>query len=341
MNHRVAGLLAFVLAIGAGAVAAILSDGPADRSSSDDPSVASAGVRVQRSATAATRAQNSASRLARDGARSAPLRQALRQDDEMRRSGIPDASTAVVRAMRESASLPRVSSGEESGSVVEASAEPGADQGAAGGAFARARAFSAPFDKSATTAENVAPLIEQNVEYDPEQAAAHFPPGAALAYPDAGGVDPEQGTIAFWLRREWDPTEPSSRPLVQLRTATWENRLEIGVGSTYLGFNITTGEGGENGAGSPIGWGADEWHHVTATWGDSLMSVYIDGQLADQRPYNGALSLPSSTPLYMASTPSGPSLSDGPVSLRGFTVTRRAASPEDVQSLLAQPAAGK
>lgn len=330
MNLRDVGLLVAVVAtVGVGAAFLTMRSGedgfPEEVRESSPPS------RTDRAAGSGRRAAALRGDSAKSGGRSSPLREGLRPEVEARRREAPDASAAVVQGLREaarsSASVPDaapVADGED------------AEARAGGAALARGRNVSTPFDKAARSEEGGSPVIEQNVKFDPEQPEAHFPPGAALAYPEAGGVDSEQGTIAFWMRREWDPADSLSRPLVQLRTATWENRLELGVGSTYVGFNITTADGFENGAGSQIRWGADEWHHVTATWDDSLMSFYVDGQLVDQRSYSGDLHLPSSAPLYVGSTPSGPSLADGPISMRGFTVTQSAATPEGVRELLAQ-----
>jgi len=198
--------------------------------------------------------------------------------------------------------------------------------------------FSVSFDGSATAANQTSPAIDQGVEIDPNGGAALFPPTAVLAYPDAGGVNSEEGTIALWVRRETDAQDNKGRALIELRTDTWENRIELGMGPRFLRFLLTTSDGTEVGVGSSIDWAQGEWHHVAATWGQALLALYIDGSLSDQRSYDGTVAISPSALLYVASTSKGSTPDAAPISLRGLVILQHAAAADEVLSLESQTA---
>jgi len=202
--------------------------------------------------------------------------------------------------------------------------------------------FAVSFDGSVTADNQTAPAIEQGVEIDPKGGAALFPPTAVLAYPDAGGVNPEEGTIALWVRRATDPQDEKGRAFIELRTNTWENRIQFGMGPTYLRFMLTTSDGVEVGVGSGIDWAQGEWHHVAATWGQALTVLYVDGAVRDQRTYDGTVAISPSALLYVGSTSQGPRPDAAPISLRGLVILQYAAAADEVLSLESQtaPAAG-
>jgi len=194
---------------------------------------------------------------------------------------------------------------------------------------------------SAGSAEGTPPLIEEAVETDPDTGALRFPPGARLAYPDSGGIDPNEGAVAFWIRKEWGSEQQLARSLLDLRTNTWENRLGIGLGPAYLRFLIATADGVETAAGTGVQWQPEEWHHVTITWGQALMGLYVDGKLAEQQTYAGELRIPSDAPLYIASGRNPPDLPEGTVSLRQFIVLDHRPDNAEIGSLLAETAPGQ
>jgi len=198
--------------------------------------------------------------------------------------------------------------------------------------------FSVSFDGSATAADQTAPVIEQGLEIDPNGGAALFPPTAVLAYPDAGGVNSEEGTIALWVRRETDPQDEKGRAFIELRTDTWENRIEFGMGPRFVRFLLTTSDGTEVGVGSSIDWAQGEWHHVAATWGQALLALYIDGSVRDQRTYDGTAAISPSALLYVGSTSKGPTPDAAPISMRGLIILQHAAAPDEVLSLESQTA---
>jgi hypothetical protein len=200
-------------------------------------------------------------------------------------------------------------------------------------------ALSVSFDGSALTANQTAPIVAQGLEFDPQLSAARFPTGAALAYPDSGGINLEEGTITFWVRTEWDPRDPSvaidGKTLAELATGTWENRLGIHMGPRFVSFLITTSDGVEHGTGSPIAWAQGEWHNITTTWGQALMSLYIDADLKNQNTYDGTLQIPPETPLYVASTKT-PRTDQGTVWMRNWQVFQRALAADEIAAVVEQ-----
>jgi len=197
--------------------------------------------------------------------------------------------------------------------------------------------MSLSFDSSTATADQTEPIVAENVAVDPTLGAL-FPPNAMLAYPDRGGVDPQEGTIAFWVRMEWDPASAvEGKALADMSTGTWENRFELRLGPRYIGLLLTTSDGVEQGCGAAMQWTKGEWHHVAVEWGDSVMQMYIDGTLRDDRMYEGTVELPPTAPLYVGSQPKGPA-NQGAVRLWKWTVFQRILSPDEITALMMQTA---
>jgi hypothetical protein len=198
--------------------------------------------------------------------------------------------------------------------------------------------LSVSFDGSTVAADQTPPLFAEGIEFDPAFGAARFPPAAVLAYPDSGGISLEEGSIAFWVRMEWDPSQPiEGKSLAELRVGTWENRFEMRMGSTYVGLLLTTSDGTEHGVGANPHWTPGDWHHIAATWGQALMQLYIDGDLRDQRAYAGEVLLPPDTPLYVGSQRKGPQ-NQGTVSMRAWNVFQRILTPDEIAAFMVQTA---
>ena len=257
--------------------------------------------------------------------------------------GAPIAARADVQVTSKTPGMKRVApaaaaaAGRGQGATGQLEAPPAATgDGSGAGAPATGAALSVSFDGSLSGGDQAPPLVAQGIEFDPASGAAHFPPTASLAYPDSGGLNPDQGTVALWVRLEWDPNLPLTKPLVELRTNTWENRFEFGMGPTYIGLLLTNSDGVEQGVGSSIKWAPGEWHHAAVTWGDALMSIYIDGGLANQKPYSGSVIIPPDTPLYVGSSRAGPNKETGAVALRGLNVFQRALSADEIAMIADQ-----
>ncbi len=203
-------------------------------------------------------------------------------------------------------------------------------------------ALSVSFSGSANgRGDQATPLYAQGLDFDPNLGFARFPPSALLAYPDNGGLNTQQGTITFWVRREWDPSLPLTKSLVELLSNTWANRFEVAMGPTFIRLLITNSDGTEQGVGAAIQWGTNDWHHFAASWGDELMSLYIDGSMKDQEPYTASVVIPPDAMLFVGSSPRGPSdkgpENQGTVSMQGFNIYPQVLTPEQVALLASVP----
>jgi Concanavalin A-like lectin/glucanases superfamily len=149
--------------------------------------------------------------------------------------------------------------------------------------------------------KGAAPVIAEGITFDSE-AGAKFAADAQLAIPNAGGLTGESGTISFDIQGDWAGNDNTDASLVKLRSPNeWENRIEITKNGQYLRFVFADNTGTESGAGISINWQPGELHQVTATWGDALASLYVDGRLVGQSTYSGQLQIPPGTPLYIGS----------------------------------------
>src|SRR5262245_25242533 len=92
-----------------------------------------------------------------------------------------------------------------------------------------------PFNGNGQSLGSMAPLVEENVIYDLDDGA-YFPPDARFAFGDAGSVQNNAGTIAFWIKPNWDGTDPRNASLLQFHTEDWSNRLQIFKNGIYLRY---------------------------------------------------------------------------------------------------------
>ena len=189
--------------------------------------------------------------------------------------------------------------------------------------------LSIPFENSSSPETGEAPIAEEGVAFD--GSGATFSTDAQLAIPDAGNLgQAEQGTISFCLQPQWSGNEQTDASLVNLHTNTFENRLHIAKNGQYLRLLLADNTGHESGASLTIsGWQPGERHLVTATWGQALASLYVDGQLVGANTYQGELQIPPGTPMYIGSdVPGGNPGARG--SLSNFQVYNRVLPPEEV-----------
>lgn len=181
---------------------------------------------------------------------------------------------------------------------------------------------------------DTAPIVEQGISFDGQ--GAHFDTDSQFVIPDAGNITGDSGTITFCLQPQWNGQDQTDASLVNLHTPNmWENRLQITKNGAYLRFLMADNTGKETGAGTNItGWQPGERHLVTATWGEALASLYVDGQLIGQQTYPGQLTLPPGTPMYIGSDyPGGIPGAQG--SLSNFQVYNRLLPGEEVAGLTA------
>lgn len=193
--------------------------------------------------------------------------------------------------------------------------------------------LSIPFDNSAVPEKGEAPILEQGVAFDGQGAT--FSTDSQLAIPNAANLTGEAGTISFCLRPQWSGQESDTdASFVNVYTPNlFDNRLQIAKNGAFLRFLMADNTGHEAGAGMNIsGWQAGQRHLVTATWGQALSSLYVDGQLVGSQTYQGEVQLTPGTPMYIGSDYAGDRGARG--SLSSFQVYNRPLPPEEIAGLM-------
>jgi concanavalin A-like lectin/glucanase superfamily protein len=178
------------------------------------------------------------------------------------------------------------------------------------------------------------PVVQQGVSFDSE--GMKFAADSQFVVPNAGNIKGDAGTISFWINPEWDPTDGTDASLVQLREPNrFENQLQIAKNGQFLRFIFADNTGIESGAGYQMNWQPGENHMVTATWGEALTTLYVDGQKVGQQPYSGQLEVNPNTPLYIGSD--YPGFQPGARgTMSQFQVYNRPLAPQEVGGLVAQ-----
>jgi hypothetical protein len=129
-----------------------------------------------------------------------------------------------------------------------------------------------------------------------------FTDSGMVTYPTSDGFSGNAGTVSFQITPNWNGSDADDHALVQFAEGlnTWENRLSLGKNNDTLRFIMIDDTGVERNVNIPIGdWEAGQPHQVAMTWGDALMSLYIDGTLVGQNTYQGTLDIPPASPLYV------------------------------------------
>ena len=184
------------------------------------------------------------------------------------------------------------------------------------------------------SADQPVPVISQNIQLDPNLDATLFPPTASFALPDRGGIDPDQGTLAVWIRMK--DVGPTGRAILDLSPGTWENHLNLAAGPGYARFLLTTTDGSEVIVFAHADFSGDNWHNAAVTWGEAQATIYIDGQAQDSSTYSGSFTIPPGALLYVASPRGGYDPSPGVVALRDLQTYQRILAPEEIASMVEQ-----
>lgn len=128
-----------------------------------------------------------------------------------------------------------------------------------------------------------------------------IPENGSLVVPGVGDLVRDRGTISFTVQPDWNGSDEGDHSFVSLRDPKfWENRLQVFKNGPYLRFLFTPDSGKESGVGTNITtWPAGTPRHVTATWGDGMTALYVDGELMGSQPYEGSFRLPSGVGLIV------------------------------------------
>ncbi len=168
--------------------------------------------------------------------------------------------------------------------------------------------LSVPLNGHARTEGLIQPTLEQDLTAAATGEGMDFPEHSILQFPDASMfIRGDGGTIALDIEPHWTVAEEGVRnnAFVEVKTEDmWQGRMQLMRNGSYLRFFWFDDDGAEIGVGVSINeWQAGQRHSVVATWGDALMSLYIDGRLAGQTTYSGQLSIPPGMPMFLGSNP--------------------------------------
>ncbi|HUI27937.1 MAG TPA: LamG domain-containing protein [Candidatus Kryptonia bacterium] len=221
--------------------------------------------------------------------------------------------------------------GAQSTAQASGGTEPGATPDAGD---SKTPALALAFSSATPSANQPAPVISKDVQLDPNLDATLFPPTASFALPDRGGIDPNQGTLAVWIRMK--DVGGNGRAILDLSAGTWENHLNLAAGPTFARFLLTTTDGSEVVAFAHTDFSTDNWHNAAVTWGEAQATIYIDGQAQDSTTYSGSFTIPPGALLYVASPRGGYDPSPGVVALRDLQTYQRILAPEEIAALVEQ-----
>jgi hypothetical protein len=107
-----------------------------------------------------------------------------------------------------------------------------------------------------------------------------------LAYSEEGNIDPQQGTVEFWLRGEFaDPTGDDQREFFlcffsagcdQTGLGIWRNQYNhvgCAVSEGYRGLtSLVFGNAGADRIND------GKWHHIAVTWDREHVALFLDGR---------------------------------------------------------------
>ncbi len=112
-------------------------------------------------------------------------------------------------------------------------------------------------------------------------AGAVIKTGNTLTYPTTGNINPDKGTIDFWVKPLWNGNDGITHYLFDTGATTDSNRLSIYKDSANkLIFSILDPSGNGNSIATDISsWKADELHDIRVTWKVNEMQLYVDNNL--------------------------------------------------------------
>lgn len=123
-----------------------------------------------------------------------------------------------------------------------------------------------------------------------------------IAWPAAGHLDLDQGTLQFWVKPFWQHKDNHSpfTLLFRLRFseardgAPWKNPASsffIAKNENREEIRLSQGEGGIKG--NIASWGGPAWHQIAATWKGEQLALYLDGQKAGAGKYRKPAAAPA------------------------------------------------
>jgi hypothetical protein len=141
------------------------------------------------------------------------------------------------------------------------------------------------------------PYLVDQVDFLNDEHGVDMGDDSVLTFPALGNVSGEAGTIHFEFEPDWDGSEASGRTLFRIdEPGQWNNRVRLVKDGNYLRYMFFDNTGAEQNINTPIdNWQAGEPHELTVNWDQNVgkISMYIDGELMAEKPYEGELILDS------------------------------------------------
>jgi hypothetical protein len=190
--------------------------------------------------------------------------------------------------------------------------------------------LSIPLKDSVDPEQGGGPTQAEGVEV--KRDGVEFTEEAQYTLPARGHVDGERGTIAFELQPHWAGSDETNNSLLQIRDEhQWENNLQIVKNYNSLRFIIIDSAGVESNVNVYIdSWRADEPHRVTATWGEALMTLYVDGQQVGQSTLPNDLVFRDTTPIHVGSDFPGSLYAGADGRIRDLRIYGRPLAPGEI-----------
>src|SRR5205085_12531351 len=101
---------------------------------------------------------------------------------------------------------------------------------------------------------------------------------------ELGKISPHQGSMAFWVKPEWQSGDQNDASFLQLG----DSGLQIVKNVSYLRFEYFDTDGKERGLGYYIGdWKPGEPHYIVGNYSAEghVYQLYVDGKMVSQDTY--------------------------------------------------------
>ncbi len=225
---------------------------------------------------------------------------------------------------------------------------PGAGGGATGddasaGGTVEVEAAAPPGDKLAAlkpqrgTAEQVtvAGQLSAEGEVPPEVVfeggkEKRFETATQVQLEGAAKIAGDAGTMAFWLKPDWEPSDQNDAVFVQIGEG--QQAIRVAKNVNFLRFEFFDSEGRERGVGVPLDdWKPGDWHQISATWVQGRLQLYVDGKPVSQNTFEVVPVLGEDPKAYVGSKlPSGSPAVGEMVDVR---ILNRPLQPNEVEEL--------
>jgi hypothetical protein len=151
-----------------------------------------------------------------------------------------------------------------------------------------------------------------------------------IVLPHAGNLNPAAGAISFVLEPLWGADPDSVVSLVQVRANPGAaDRLQILKDGRHLRFAFADSVAADATVATDISaWGGGDRHLITATWGDGVMALYVDGQPVGAGKYSRYLDVKLDTKLQI-----GANQPTAQGNISGFQIYQRRLTPQEVAAL--------